>query len=81
MMAVSGAADRLEGLSSICWGLCLAEIKLGANPDAGPRKTYSFLAQTLADMAKGLMGADKLYRVEMDKADAANLRRDRRAGK
>jgi hypothetical protein len=62
MCAVTGAAERLEGLSKICWGLALAEIaKGGHDAKDGSASPHSFLARTLTDLSQGLREAHRLY--------------------
>ena len=80
MCAVTGAAERLGGLSTICWGLCFAEMsKGGLKPQDGATSTYSFLARTLADMSRGLKQAHRLYWDDANAKDAAEPRTRRTA--
>jgi hypothetical protein len=62
IMAVEGAAERLEGLKNICWQIHFAEIAMG-DPNRGRGSPYRFLAVTLDDMAAGLSATYKLLRV------------------
>jgi hypothetical protein len=62
MMAVQGAAERLEGLRNICLEVSFAEMaKRGPNARDWPASPYSFLALTLGDLAGGLNAAHKLW--------------------
>jgi hypothetical protein len=62
MMAVQGAAERLEGLRNICFELSFAEIaKRGPNARDWPASPYSFLALTLGEYAKALSAAHQLW--------------------
>ena len=62
MCAVTGAAERLGGLSKICWDLCFAEIAKGScRAEGGSASPHSFLAVTLADISRGLKDAHRLY--------------------
>jgi hypothetical protein len=80
MCAVSGAAERLGGLSSICWELSWAEIsKGGRKPQDGPTSAYTFLARTLGDMSRGLKEAHRLYWDEMQAEDNPKPRTRRTA--
>jgi hypothetical protein len=80
MCAVTGAAERLGGLSNVCWDLCFAEMaKGGRNAKDGTTSPYSFLAQTLADISRGLKQAHRLYWNEMQAEDEAALRTGRAA--
>jgi hypothetical protein len=76
MCAVTGAAERLGGLSDVCWGLCFAEMAKGVRrPEDGSSSSYSFLARTLADLSRGLKEAHRLYWNEMRAQDEVALRK------
>jgi hypothetical protein len=76
---LTGAADRLGGLSTICWGLAFAEIaKGGSRAEDGPTSIYSFLARTLADLSRGLSQAHRLYWDDVNAKENAEPRRTRR---
>jgi len=76
---LTGAAERLGGLSSICWGLAFAEIAKGASrAEHGPTSIYSFLARTLADLSRGLSQAHRLYWDDVNAKENAASRRTRR---
>ena len=83
MFAVSGAADRIGGLSEICYALNLSEMQMGGQwaGERGLRHPYGFFAKTLADIAMGLREAEKLYRREMDRQDEAALAASKRGKK
>jgi len=71
MCAVTGAAERLGGLSTICYDLSFAEMaKGGLKPQDGPTSIYSFLARTLAEQTTDRTIADKM-RSLADLCDAA----------
>ena len=80
MCAVTGAAERLGGLSKICWDLCFAEMsKGGLRAQDGPTSVHSFLARTLADLSRGLNDAHRLYSHDVDAAGEAKPRTRRTA--
>lgn len=77
---LTGAAERLGGLSRICWDLEFAEIaKGGSRAEDGPTSIYSFLALTLADLSRGLSQAHRLYWDDVNAKDDAKARRTRSA--
>jgi hypothetical protein len=63
MMAVSGAAERLEGLQYICINLSFAEIaKRGPNANINElHSPFHFLSVTLGEYAKALNAAHQLW--------------------
>jgi hypothetical protein len=76
---LTGAAERLGGLSMICWDLEFAQIAKGASrAEDGPTSIYSFLARTLADLSRGLSQAHRLYWDDVNAKENAAARRSRR---
>ncbi len=71
MCAVTGAAERLGGLSEICYDLTFAEMaKGGRKPENGATSANYFLARTLADISRSLIAAHRLYSPQMAAEDA-----------
>jgi hypothetical protein len=80
MQAVLGAAERMGGLSNICFELCFAEMAKSQHQKNPLHSPWHFLATALKDLSKGLNGAHELYMDEMRIADekAARPRKKRK---